>query len=242
VEGAPALISNHGRALIEIARRPDSRISEIATALGLTERAAQGLVSDLVRAGYLERIRFGRRNRYLVRGDRPVDQPEIVGPPVADLVNAFAGAMPDASLTTCRAVVVACTDFRIQGWLRSLLADQRLLDRAETLLCRGGGATLTGSEAPALYATLEELVAARAPERLLLIAHHPCAVPGVKAARGDALEAYRSIRRRQRRVVAECRRRVGLEPELWLVDPGRFSGVCIDMPARLVRRDLRPAG
>jgi predicted transcriptional regulator len=40
------------------------RISEIATRVGIGERAAQKIVADLVSEGYLRRTKEGRRNRY----------------------------------------------------------------------------------------------------------------------------------------------------------------------------------
>ena len=75
-----SLLSNHGLIMTTIARRPDLRLREIAAQVGITERAVQTLVGgDLVRAGYLERIREGRRNRYVVRGDQPITTPGTPG-------------------------------------------------------------------------------------------------------------------------------------------------------------------
>jgi DNA-binding MarR family transcriptional regulator len=39
---------------------------DIAETVGITERAAQRIVADLVEAGYVQRTRVGRRNRYSV--------------------------------------------------------------------------------------------------------------------------------------------------------------------------------
>ena len=240
----PNLLANHGLALLQLARQPDSRISDLAAALGVTERAAQNIVSDLARSGYVERIRSGRRNRYLVRADHPLGQRGVAGHSAAEFINAFIGEEVSSPHDAgCQALVVACTDFRVQGWLRSLLADQRLLDRAELLLCPGGGATLAGPGAETIYPTIEELVRTRSPRRLLLVAHRPCDVPGLREAGGDVVTAVAQIRRRQRRVIRECRRRVGLEPEVWLVDPGRFSGLRVDLPAHVgTARALSSAG
>ena len=38
----------------------------IADSIGITERAAQRIVRDLVEAGFLTRERVGRRNRYVI--------------------------------------------------------------------------------------------------------------------------------------------------------------------------------
>jgi len=67
-----SFLTNHGLALVTIAHDPRARIRDIATDLGITERAAQRIVADLVEAGYVDRTREGRRNAYTVRGDRPL--------------------------------------------------------------------------------------------------------------------------------------------------------------------------
>lgn len=48
---------------------------DIAAKVQITERAAQRIVADLIGAGYLERERVGRRNRYTVRSDLPLSLP-----------------------------------------------------------------------------------------------------------------------------------------------------------------------
>ncbi|GGI03600.1 helix-turn-helix transcriptional regulator [Egicoccus halophilus] len=65
-------LTNHGHALVCISRDPDVRIRDIAELVGITERAAQSIVADLVEAGYVNRQRIGRRNRYEVNHDRPL--------------------------------------------------------------------------------------------------------------------------------------------------------------------------
>ncbi|HET9172908.1 MAG TPA: helix-turn-helix domain-containing protein [Actinospica sp.] len=65
-DGSWTLLTAHGRALVEIARNPESRMLDIATVIGVTERTAQAIVADLEAAGYLSHERVGRRNRYTV--------------------------------------------------------------------------------------------------------------------------------------------------------------------------------
>jgi DNA-binding MarR family transcriptional regulator len=55
---------------LAIQRDPESRLRDVATVVGITERAAQRIVNDLVDAGYVERERVGRRNRYVVNARR----------------------------------------------------------------------------------------------------------------------------------------------------------------------------
>ena len=68
-------LTNHAHVLLCIARDPGIRLVDIARHVGVTERAAQRIVADLVEAGYLSRSRDGRRNRYVVHADRPLRHP-----------------------------------------------------------------------------------------------------------------------------------------------------------------------
>lgn len=61
-----AFVTNHLLVLLCIARDSDARITDVADRLGLTERSVQGIVGDLVDAGYLARERVGRRNHYRI--------------------------------------------------------------------------------------------------------------------------------------------------------------------------------
>lgn len=65
-------MTQHARALVCIARDPGVRLREIADVLGVTERRAFGIVSDLTEAGYVVKERDGRRNRYRIREHLPV--------------------------------------------------------------------------------------------------------------------------------------------------------------------------
>jgi hypothetical protein len=64
-----AFLTNHGLALLCIAEDPMARMRDIAAAIGITERAAQRIVADLIEAGYVSRIRNGRRNQYEIPTD-----------------------------------------------------------------------------------------------------------------------------------------------------------------------------
>ncbi len=67
-------LSNHGRALLCIAHDPDVRLRDIAAELGITERRAYALVSDLADGGYVVKERDGRRNRYSIQEQLPVPE------------------------------------------------------------------------------------------------------------------------------------------------------------------------
>ena len=67
--GQWTFLSNHGHVLVSLARDPDARMRDVAEAVGITERAVQQIVHDLVEQGYLVKVKMGRRNRYtVVRG------------------------------------------------------------------------------------------------------------------------------------------------------------------------------
>jgi len=59
-------LTNQALVLVHIARRPDSTGSEIAAAVGITERAVRKILVELQAAGYIQAERIGRRNRYRV--------------------------------------------------------------------------------------------------------------------------------------------------------------------------------
>ena len=68
-------LTNHSQVLLCIEHNPDTRLREIADLVGVTERAAQRIVKDLVDAGYVRRERVGRRNRYVVDPHAPMRHP-----------------------------------------------------------------------------------------------------------------------------------------------------------------------
>lgn len=59
-------VTSHTQVLLCIAQDPEVRLRDVADRVGITERAAQRIVADLVEAGYVERRRIGRRNRYTI--------------------------------------------------------------------------------------------------------------------------------------------------------------------------------
>jgi DNA-binding MarR family transcriptional regulator len=65
-------VTNHFVVLMCIAEDPGVRMSDVADRVGITERGVQRIVRDLVDAGYLTRIRVGRRNRYEVDTQMPL--------------------------------------------------------------------------------------------------------------------------------------------------------------------------
>ncbi len=62
-----SFLTNHGRALLCIAHDPEIRLRDIAGDLGITERHAFAIVTDLTEAGYVIKEREGRRNHYQIQ-------------------------------------------------------------------------------------------------------------------------------------------------------------------------------
>ena len=83
-------VTNHTQVLLTIARDSDVRIRDIAAIVGITERAAQRIVADLIEAGYVTRERIGRRNHYSVHPGlkmrHPSQREQDVGP-LLDLLS-----------------------------------------------------------------------------------------------------------------------------------------------------------
>jgi DNA-binding IclR family transcriptional regulator len=59
-------LTNHAQVLLCVAETPDIRLRDVAERVGITERATQRILSELVDAGYVKTERVGRRNRYTV--------------------------------------------------------------------------------------------------------------------------------------------------------------------------------
>jgi DNA-binding transcriptional ArsR family regulator len=68
-------LNNHAHVLICIAREPGIRLCDLAERVRMTRRAVQRIIGDLEQAGYLSRIREGRRNRYDVHMNLPLRHP-----------------------------------------------------------------------------------------------------------------------------------------------------------------------
>lgn len=59
-------LTNHAQVLLCLAETPDIRLRDVAARVGITERATQRILAELVEAGYVRSERVGRRNRYTV--------------------------------------------------------------------------------------------------------------------------------------------------------------------------------
>jgi DNA-binding Lrp family transcriptional regulator len=76
-------LSNHAHVLVYLGRDPRARVREVGEAVGITERAVLSILADLEEEGIVERIREGRRNRYVLHRDaalrHPLEEHRTVG-------------------------------------------------------------------------------------------------------------------------------------------------------------------
>jgi DNA-binding IclR family transcriptional regulator len=80
-------LTNHAQVLLAIARNNRSTAKEIATQVGITERAVQRILDDLEEAGCISRFRDGRKNRYEIHFDAALRHPAQHGYTIRDLIT-----------------------------------------------------------------------------------------------------------------------------------------------------------
>ena len=92
-----SFLSNHGRALLCLAHDPGMRLRDIAANLGITERSAYGIVADLTEAGYVAKLKDGRRNHYQIQAHLPLPESTSRERTLGDVLALLAGpaAGPD---------------------------------------------------------------------------------------------------------------------------------------------------
>ena len=83
-------LTNHAQVLLCLAETPDVRLREVAQRVGVTERAAQRILSDLVDGGYVTAERVGRRNRYTIDRGHAMRHSAQLGYEVGALLEALA--------------------------------------------------------------------------------------------------------------------------------------------------------
>jgi len=80
-------LTNHAQVLLCIAQNPNVRLRDVAETVGITERAAQRIVVDLVEANYVERRRIGRRNQYRINPNTEMRHEAQNGHPIGELLT-----------------------------------------------------------------------------------------------------------------------------------------------------------
>ena len=69
-----SFVTNHALVLATIARYPDNTAREVGNSVGITERATHKIIKDLELAGYITRVKTGRRNRYRIHPNVPLPE------------------------------------------------------------------------------------------------------------------------------------------------------------------------
>ena len=80
-------LTNHAHVLLCIASDPAMRLRDVASNVGITERAAQRIVADLVDTGYLSRERLGRRNHYKLHPELALRHPNELNNDIGSLLD-----------------------------------------------------------------------------------------------------------------------------------------------------------
>jgi predicted ArsR family transcriptional regulator len=95
-DGKPdwTFLTNHALVLVCIAEDHDVRGRDIAERVGITERAAQSIIADLVECGYVTRTRQGRRNHYALNTDGRLRHPLQADHTIGELLVALGRLRP----------------------------------------------------------------------------------------------------------------------------------------------------
>jgi DNA-binding MarR family transcriptional regulator len=80
-------VTNHTQVLLCIVRDGGVRMRDIAERVGITERAAQRIVADLIKGGYVRRRKVGRRNHYSVDRRAKMRHPAQRDQAIGDLLD-----------------------------------------------------------------------------------------------------------------------------------------------------------
>ncbi|MGA8746605.1 MAG: winged helix-turn-helix domain-containing protein [Solirubrobacterales bacterium] len=80
-------LTNHAHVLLCVSQDSGVRLRDIADAIGITERSAHKILSELVEEGYVLRERHGRRNRYKIKPELPLRHPLVQEREVGDLLT-----------------------------------------------------------------------------------------------------------------------------------------------------------
>lgn len=82
-------LTNHAQVLLCLAEEPDIRLRDVAERVGITERAAQRILAELIDAGYVRAERIGRRNRYTVDRNHAMRHSAQLGHEIGALLEAL---------------------------------------------------------------------------------------------------------------------------------------------------------
>jgi MarR family len=90
-------LTSHARVLLLVAHDPGVRLRDIAASLGISERSAFAIITDLVEAGYMVKEKTGRRNRYHIQAHLPPPEPTSQERTVGEVLALLTGTGPAAA-------------------------------------------------------------------------------------------------------------------------------------------------
>ena len=73
--GEWTFFSNYAHVLVCLAENPQARLRDVADRVGITERTAVRLITQLDEADILKRVKDGRRNSYVIDTSRNLRHP-----------------------------------------------------------------------------------------------------------------------------------------------------------------------
>src|ERR1041385_1241619 len=82
-------LTNHAQVLLCLAHTPEIRLRDVAERVGITERATQRILAELVDAGYVKTARLGRRNSYTVDREHAMRHSAQLGYEIGALIEAL---------------------------------------------------------------------------------------------------------------------------------------------------------
>jgi DNA-binding IclR family transcriptional regulator len=82
-------LTNHAQVLLCLAETPDIRLRDVAERVGITERATQRILAELIDGGYVKAERVGRRNRYTVDRQHTMRHSAQLGHEIGTLLEAL---------------------------------------------------------------------------------------------------------------------------------------------------------
>jgi DNA-binding transcriptional ArsR family regulator len=88
--------------LVCLSRDPQARVRDVSEAVGITDRAVLLLLADLEAEGLVERVREGRRNRYVLHLDAPLRHPLEQHRTVRELIELVEAPRPRRASATRR--------------------------------------------------------------------------------------------------------------------------------------------
>ena len=98
--------SNYTHVLVCLADDPHARLRDVAARVGITERTAFRLITELEQAGILARVKKGRRNSYVIDTTKhlrhPIESHCTVGELLATILNQGGSKVPKRRTTNTK--------------------------------------------------------------------------------------------------------------------------------------------